>query len=268
MATEIKNVITTDNINILLDYFNVIDDRSDVRPDVTSKHPRWNVDVWPQDVVKNILDDVLDYDYQVDEVIFNQSEISFRLHADSGNTIKQRNGHAILIPLEIHGNAHTVFFDNYWLKDSTKFSKETILPYSYNLKNKNGEWQMVNDVRILLLQCETEPETVYDFDITEQFINDLHVVIDARNNNHITKTDGRTYDYTDVVNYNKDKLFPKSIQQEFISHISLETLNGLEIEEIIEWKLGNCVVFPRTQLHCASSAHSKKIGITIFTSKP
>jgi hypothetical protein len=113
---------------------------------------------------------------------------------------------------------------------------------------------------------KTEPETVYDFEITEEFINDLHTIINARNNNHITKTDGRTYNYSDIVNYNKDLMFDKTIQKNFISHISLETLNGLTIENILEWRLGNCIVFPRTQLHCASSSHSKN-RYNYFTSK-
>ena len=265
MAIEKKNVISKDDINTLIDYFRIEDSRSDIRPDVISKHPRWNIDEWPQYIIKNVLDSVLDYKYSVDEVIFNESQISFRLHVDSGNTKQQRNGHAILIPLELDGDSHTVFFNNYWYKDSTKFSKELIHPYSYNLKNINGEWQTVRDVRILLMQCEQEPHTVYDFEITERFIQDLYTVIAARSNQHITKTDGRTYDYTDVENYDEHGMFNEQIRQQYLSHISRETLNGLEIDKIMEWKLGNAIVFSRTQLHSSSSSHNKKLGITIFT---
>lgn len=268
MAVEVQSAISKENIKSLIDYFQIVDERSDVRPDVISKHPRWDIDAWPQQPVKELLDKVLDYDYEVDEVIFNESQISFRLHVDSGTSEEQRNGHAILIPLQIQGEAHTVFFDNYWYGNSTKFSKETIKPFSYNLKNKKGEWQMVDDVRILLMACENEPEAIDDFEIDEHFIKDLHTIIAARSNQHITKTDGRTYDYTDVVNYDQEHEFDNKIREKYISHLSQKTLNGLTIDKIAEWKIGDCIVFPRTQLHSASSSHDKKLGITIFTKHP
>lgn len=85
MVTVYRNILKPKEVVGLLDYLQINDNRTDSRPDVRSKHPRWNVDVWPQHIVKKVIDQVLDYDYKVEEVIFNQSRISFRLHADSGD---------------------------------------------------------------------------------------------------------------------------------------------------------------------------------------
>lgn len=259
------NVLTPADIAILLDYFNVIDNRSDVRPDVTSKHPRWGVDKWPQGIVKKVLDQVIEYDYSIEEVIFNESKISFRLHVDSGNCDSAKKGDIILIPLYAEGPAHTILFDNYWTGTSTKFSKEKILPFEYQLLNCNNKWQYIPDIRELHLQASKSPETVTDFYVDNQFIQDLEYLISARSNNQIAKVDNRCYDYTNVINYDPSLVFDQEIHKNYLNHISLETLNGLKVQEIFDWNIGSCLTFNRTQLHAASSCHNRKIGISIFT---
>ena len=108
-----ENVLSNEDLIGLNEYEMIHDERTDARPDVVSKHPRWDVYEWPQHIVKKALDRCLDYEYEVEEVIFNRSKISFRLHADSGKDERARRGHAVLIPLYTDGPSHTVFFDNY-----------------------------------------------------------------------------------------------------------------------------------------------------------
>ena len=255
----VKNLLTESEIAKLLEYHSIIDDRTDSRPDVISKHPRWDIDDWPQDIVRRILDNVLDDPYIVDEVIFNQSKISFRLHVDSGHSVEQKNGWAILVPLKVTGIAHTVFFDNFWEGPSTKFSKRKILPFEYQLQDKNGEWQYVSDVRDLRQQILDGGVT--DFKVT---IEELDYIIAARQNQKISKVDNRCYDYTDVINYDDDLKFDTTIHQQYLNHLEIETVDGLTIHDIVEWVPSDVIVFERSRLHCASSCHSEKIGITIF----
>lgn len=255
----VKNLLTESEIAKLLEYHSIVDDRTDSRPDVISKHPRWDIDDWPQDIVRRILDNVLDDPYIVDEVIFNQSKISFRLHVDSGHSVEQKNGWAILVPLKVTGIAHTVFFDNFWEGPSTKFSKRKILPFEYQLQDKNGEWQYVSDVRDLRQQILDGGVT--DFKVT---IEELDYIIAARQNQKISKVDNRCYDYTDVINYDDDLKFDTTIHQQYLNHLEIETVDGLTIHDIVEWVPSDVIVFERSRLHCASSCHSEKIGITIF----
>jgi hypothetical protein len=260
----IKNIISQKEINDLLDYNSIIDDRSDVRPDVASKHPRWNVDNWPQHIVERILNNVLNYKYEVEEVIFNTSKISFRIHADSGQSDIDRKGHAVLIPLTATGPAHTVFFDNYWNYDSTKFSRVEISPFQYQLPNKNNEWVKIDDIRDFLETLKYNPDTITDFVVDAEFIKEIENLVEARSNNSISKVDNRCYDYSQIENYDGDYEIDADTYNEYLSHIDFESVKGLKIQSVAEWIPTTCFVFPRTQIHCASSCHQEKTGITVF----
>ncbi len=56
----IKDIITKQDQQVLIDYLETEDDRSDIRPDVSSKHPRWNIDHWPQYIVERALEKIFD----------------------------------------------------------------------------------------------------------------------------------------------------------------------------------------------------------------
>ncbi len=65
-----------------------------------------------------------------------------------------------------------------------------------------------------------------------------------------------------------DKPFDKKIHEKYLKHESIDNLKGLEVEMIYEWKLGDMLIFDRTNLHCSSSIiEGKKIGIATFTKK-
>lgn len=265
MIKTYSNLINQHDVKTLLDYHYLNDDRTDDRPDVRSKHPQWSLDKWPQEIIENVLDKVLDYRYEVEEVIFNQSRISFRLHVDSGKDIKSRSGHGILIPLYCKGISSTVFFNNYWNGNSTKFSKKEIKQFEYSLQNKNGDWQYIEDLRVLLKNCINEPNSINDFIIDAKFIDSLNYLIEARSNKKISKLDDRCYDYTNIVNYDPELKFDEDIYQKHLSHIPIENLHGLNVDSIVYWNPGNCIIFDRNQIHSAGSGHKEKIGITIFT---
>jgi hypothetical protein len=264
---EIKNVLTPLEINELIDYQNILDHRSDIRPDVASKHPRWDVDQWPQHVVKKVLDAVLDYNYQVDEVIFNLFKISFKLHVDSGDTKEQSSGHGIIIPLYTKGESYTVFFNNFWNEHSAKFSKKENSPFEYQLPNKKEEFQTIKDIREFYKQCIDSPESILDFNVDIKLIKELEYLIEARSNKKIGKVDNRCYDYSQIINYDNSKLFDQTVHQKYLNHIDIESLHGLSVSNIVEWIPGNIIVFERNRLHAGAGTHKEKSGITVFTKR-
>jgi hypothetical protein len=257
MVEIFKNIISYDEITCLLDYFKINDSRTDSRPDVTSKHPQWNIDDWPQDIVKRILDQLLDKSYSVDEVIFNQSKISFSLHADSGKE-NQPIYKAILIPLAITDHSGTAFFDNHWLYPSAKFTRQSFDPMIYTVFDcKNTAVSVkLND---FLVARDIERFPTY----SNEYIEDL--IKTRLTGNRYSKTDTRTNNYEKITGYIANKKFDKDIYDQHLSHINYEDLTGLTLDKIVPWKLGEVMVFDRTQLHCATSGHKFKIGITIFT---
>jgi len=119
MVQVYKNLIDQSNIEQLLEYHRKPDHRTDRREHVTSKHPRWNIDQWPQCIIEGAIDKILDAPIEVEEVIFNESTIGFQIHADSGyNNSAVYKG--LIFPLDCR-LASTVFFNNYWYGDAAKF---------------------------------------------------------------------------------------------------------------------------------------------------
>lgn len=265
MAQLFKNLLDKTTVDTLLDYFNLTDHRTDKRPDVVSKHPRWGIDVWPQHIVEKILISVLPKTYTVDEVIFNQSKISFKLHVDSGRA-NQPVFKAVLIPLEVRSVGATAFFDNYWLGPSTKFSKTQFNPLSYTLIGLDGSKIFVENLKTLITQLENS--VVDNLPNDSEFLIELQKLVNIRTENQgLSPTDLRTSDYTNIINYQSSLQFNKNVWKSYLSHIDYQDLEGLSLEQIITWNVGDVIVFDRRQLHCATAGHSSKIGLTVFTNQ-
>ena len=62
--------------------------------------------------------------------------------------------------------------------------------------------------------------------------------------------------------------FDKNIHEQYLSHEDINNLKGLEVEMIFKWKLGDLLVFDRSNLHCSSqNINYKKLGFTSLTKK-
>ena len=66
----------------------------------------------------------------------------------------------------------------------------------------------------------------------------------------------------------KGKNFDKKKHGKYLKHENIKNLKGLEIEIVYKWKLGDILIFDRSQLHCStSSLKNKKIGFSGLTRK-
>ena len=66
----------------------------------------------------------------------------------------------------------------------------------------------------------------------------------------------------------KGKKFDPITHKNFLNHIDIDNLEGMEIEMIFKWKIGETLIFDRTQLHSSSSnLINKKLGLVSFTKK-
>ncbi len=75
-----------------------------------------------------------------------------------------------------------------------------------------------------------------------------------RSSEHLNLYDGNSFD--------------KAVHEKYISHENIENLKGMEVELIFNWKLGDLLVFDRTNLHCSSkNIDKRKIGFTSSTMK-
>jgi hypothetical protein len=62
--------------------------------------------------------------------------------------------------------------------------------------------------------------------------------------------------------------FDEDMHSKYLNHEDLNNLKGLEVEMIFKWKLGDLLVFDRSNLHCSSqNINNKKLGFTSLTKK-
>jgi len=62
--------------------------------------------------------------------------------------------------------------------------------------------------------------------------------------------------------------FDEKIHKKYLTHENINNLKGLEVELIFEWKLGDILIFDRSNLHCSSkNINKKKLGFTSSTKK-
>lgn len=276
-----KNVITDTERLALLDYMSVDDNRTDSRPDVRSKHPRWNDESWPRNIIESAMNNCVGKGFIIEEITFRQDKIGLGIHTDHGNPADS-TGKTIMFLLDAQPIAHTIFFKNYWAvyeKFGAFFTKSKWSPYSYSLENNIREKVRINDLRDFLHQCETSPDSIVNFNINTSFLNMIKELIHKRSFpklelNKQNKTTGymqpglRVSNYDTLTNYNPQKKFDINIHKEFMEDIPIDDLNGLEVDSIFEWENNAALIFDREQLHCSGSTHQLKSFITIFYHHP
>ena len=62
--------------------------------------------------------------------------------------------------------------------------------------------------------------------------------------------------------------FDREIYQKYLTHLDINNLNGLKVELVYQWKVGETLIMDRTHIHCSSTKIvNKKLGLTTFTKK-
>ena len=62
--------------------------------------------------------------------------------------------------------------------------------------------------------------------------------------------------------------FDKTIHQKYLTHIDINNLNGLTVELVYQWQVGESLIMDRSHIHCSSSnIVKKKLGLTTFTKR-
>lgn len=71
--------------------------------------------------------------------------------------------------------------------------------------------------------------------------------------------------------YYTNKEFDKDTYEEYFTHIPRERFYGLSVESIVEWNVGDIIIFDTARIHCAANflkhGITEKIGYSIFTNK-
>jgi hypothetical protein len=75
--------------------------------------------------------------------------------------------------------------------------------------------------------------------------------------------------YEDIEKYENGGEFSQQTHLDYLDHIPPSMLQGLSIDKIVEWRLGDLIIFDSCQLHCSSSFQKFKVksksALVIFT---
>lgn len=280
MVEVIKNLLDADDLVTLLQYLAHDDHRTDARPDVRSKHPHWDEPGWPQHIIESALTQVAGPGFVIDEITFRQDRIGLKPHTDDASP-QHAVGKNMMLLLDAKPASQTVFFANRWPNNAEYgafFTRTAWNPYTYRLENTQGQMTEV-DLRELLLRCQTDPDSVVEFEVTEDFVDLVKSLIQKRG---LPKLEFDTRDqttgymqpglrvdcYHELTGYLPGQAFDSDLHARYLSDVPIQDLEGLTVEQIIEWEPGAALVFDRDQLHCSSSNHHQKSFITIFYHVP
>jgi hypothetical protein len=271
-------ILTIAEIEELMEYLNAPDDhRTDRRPDFLTKHPRWDIDPFPQHILKRALDRVIGPHYRVQEIDFYESQTALKLHADA-HAEPHELYYAVLMPFFSDPVGYTVFFDNYWRGHgrAAQFTQQPWSPWRQRMKDRNGEWVTVDDIRELLDACRTSPDLVQEFNVTDSFIDELSQIVhkrsaewlppDQRDETCLAFVEPRLSDYSQhIINYDHARPFPRDVWEKYLTHQSYEDFHGMILDQVVENVPGRAIYWQRSQLHTASSNHKIKNGVTVMT---
>lgn len=277
MVQVYENALSQDQVHQLVSYFRTEDDILDRRPDVVSKCPPPYADSWPSDVVTDVLDRVLADAYVIEENLIHESWSRYNLHTDSGRGADQQALYKVVIlVLEIDPDepGGTVFFRNHFSGPSSRFTRAVYKPYQYRLRDRHGELTVVEDIRKLLELATAGDQQILDrFEVDESFIKQLQYLIEVRDDDqnaalrpHIAPRHQWVSDYVSVSGC-VDSDFPEDIRQQYCAHIPQSDVQGLVFDQFVPWRVGQAIVFDRTQIHCAASSTKAKLGLTVFTNR-
>lgn len=218
MVTVYKNQLTSDAVRKLIDYLDCEDSRSDIRPGISSKHPRWDIDDWPQNIVSECIDTLIDYQWAVDElVIFSTYNHAQSPHVDSHREWPASMlGPAFLFPLEFSPRASTVFFDNYWTGTTAKFSKQAAKKSINSNPTALGRAQdLVSDYTdIVNINDQPFDETMYYQYLDYLPLEDLHgLTVDTVVDWHVG----------DVISWDRTQLHCSSSQHHYKKYLTVFT---------------------------------------------
>tara|TARA_B100000965_G_C19539068_1_gene734735 strand:+ start:490 stop:1389 length:900 start_codon:yes stop_codon:yes gene_type:complete len=200
------------------------------------------------------------------------SRYPLRLHVDTGknpNDVIYKN---VIIPLEIiysdEKNSkppNTIIFKNKWYHQSALFTKFTESNYDFIIKDKSGKFVDILNIKDFYNHIKdlTEIDTLYD--------NKSFFVNDAFKKYIKYLADSKRYNLRTDKHINNDIEFDLKNYDTYMTHQPYEDCKSLEIDKVIEWKIGKLIYWDRCRIHSSDNFLKNnvvaKTTMAFFTSK-
>ncbi len=201
------------------------------------------------------------------------SRYPLRLHVDTGKNPNDLIYKNVIIPLEVeydetsnsHSPPNTIIFKNRWYNQSALFTKSTDNDKDFIIKDKYGNfvdivnidifYQTIKNINNEIIKFENK-----EFNISNKFKDYIERLTKIKRYNLRTNKH--------IINNND---FNKEHYEKYLTHQPYEDCKSLEIEKVVETKVGNLIYWDRTRIHCSdnfikNNVKSKTL-LALFTSK-
>ena len=168
--------------------------------------------------------------------IKNYLQIGNNLHINFNSKSENRIGY---FKIEIQQALSPIYFD-----DNKKLSCISLA---------------MNLIRLLTAEAQKN-QSIYEL------INDFYILLKEKN--WIKRYVFWELDLFKVLGYDLEfsNLVDKKIHEKYLEHEDINNLKGLKVDLIYKWKMGDLLIFDRTNLHCSScNIKTKKLGFTTST---
>ena len=275
----IENFLTKNECNELLVYFRNLKNKSVGKSQSVEREESTKIffDFNQSDKLLNLKKRI---EQKVGEFYINDfqphiitSRYPLRLHADTGKNPKDVIFKNIIIPLEIIYNENsknkkppnTIIFKNKWYNESALFTQNIGKDYDFIIKDKNGKFVDILDINdfyknILSLDNQEIKYKKSIFFIDEKFKKYIESLTKSKRYNIRTNKH--------MIN-NLD--FNKADYDNYMSHQPYEDCRSLEIDKVVEWKIGSLIYWDRSRIHSSDNFLINnvinKTPLAMFTSK-
>ena len=201
------------------------------------------------------------------------SRYPLRLHADTGKNPKDVIFKNIIIPLEIVYDENskskkppnTIIFKNKWYNESALFTQNIGKDYDFIIKDKNGNFVDILDINDFY-------KNIVNLDNQETIYKNSSFHVDEKFKKYIESlTKSKRYNIRTNKHMVNDLNFNEEDYRKYMSHQPYEDCKSLEIDKVVEWKIGSLIYWDRSRIHSSDNFLINnvlnKTPLAMFTSK-
>ena len=278
-VNNIENFLTQNESDELLDYFRNLKNKSVGKSQSVEREESTKI-FFDFEQSKRLLNLKKRIEEKVGEFFVNDfqphiitSRYPLRLHADTGKNPKDVIFKNIIIPLEIVYDENskskkppnTIIFKNKWYNESALFTQNIGKDYDFIIKDKNGNFVDILDINDFY-------KNIVNLDNQEIIYNNRSFNVNEKFKKYIESlTKSKRYNIRTNKHIVNDLDFNKEDYLKYMSHQPYEDCKSLEIDKVVEWKIGSLICWDRSRIHSSDNFLINnvlnKTPLAMFTSK-
>ena len=276
---EINNFLSSDDCNDFVEYFNNLKEKSIGKSQYIEREESTKIffNFSQSKKLKNLKEKIEDHigefyvnDFQPHMIT---SRYPLRLHVDTGKNPNDIIFKNVIIPVQIeydlnkdnHKPPSTIIFKNRWYDQSALFTKFTDNDKDFIIKDKNGEFVDILNINLFYDRIKHINNQIIEFEGSSFRVND-HFKDYIKRLTEIKRYNLRTNKHiTNEINFDRE------LYDKYLTHQPYEDCKSLEIDKVVETKIGNLIYWDRVRIHSSDNFMKNNVKsktlLAFFTSK-